>query len=312
MKKVVTINIAGRSFYIDEDAYARLNQYLKTLEKWSRNKEGGREMFSDIEGRIRELFEEKIEPSTGVISLELVNEIISTMGEPEDFTGESNEEDTRSKEQATNTTIPSSRKLYRDIEDRVLGGVCSGIAAYFNIDRVFVRVLFAILPFLSFGAIIPIYIILWIAIPPALTSTQRLEMRGHNVNISNIEKTIRDEYNEVKQRFQSSNTYRKGENYLGRFKKRDRTALIITSIVIGVIILANLVSIPFEMGFFPAFHFNMPMGHLGFPGIFPLVLILRIYCMAAWNAFIYGLSKAILRLTRIAHLRLKKHARPKT
>jgi phage shock protein PspC (stress-responsive transcriptional regulator) len=277
MKKVVTINISGRSFYIDEDAFARLDQYLKQLEAWSSEKDEGAEILSDIEGRIRELFEEKIDPSRGVISIELVNEIIATMGEPEDFAEEEIGEERSSFTGNTSyNQVPPRRRLYRDVEDRVLGGVCSGIAAYFNIDRVIIRILFAILPFLSFGAIIPIYIILWIAIPPALTSTQRLEMRGHDVNISNIEKNIKKEYNEVKRKFQQSSAYRKGENYLGRFQKRDRTALIVAAIVLGIILLANWVSIPFNLGFLPAFHFNMPFIHFGFPGIFPLVLILLI------------------------------------
>ncbi len=285
MKKVVTINIAGRSFYIDEDAFARLDQYLKNLESWSREKEGGSEIFSDIEGRIRELFEDKIEPATGVISLDLVHEIINTMGQPEDFAEENGEEPSAGpKEYSAETIIPPRRRLYRDIDDRVFGGVCSGIAAYFNIDRVVVRVLFAILPFLSFGAIIPIYIILWIAIPPAITSTQKLEMHGHNVNISNIEKNIRNEYNQVKQSFRKSTAYQKGEDYLGRFRKRDRNALIVASVVIGVLFLANLLRIPLEPGFLPAFHFNMPFGHFGFPGIFPLVLILLILGLAFRSA----------------------------
>lgn len=284
MKKVVTINIAGRSFYIDEDAFARLDQYLKKLEVWSREKEGGQEMLSDIEGRIRELFEEKIDPTTGVISLGLVKEVINTMGQPEEFAeeGESGEETNR--EETSYTQVPPRRRLYRDIEDRVLGGVCSGIAAYFNIDRVIVRVLFAVLPFLSFGAIIPIYIILWIAIPPALTATQRLEMRGHDVNISNIEKNIKKEYNEVKRKFQQSSAYKKSEDYLGRFRKRDRTALIVTAVILAVIVLVNLVSVPFHLGFLPAFHFDMPFGHFGFPGIFPLVLILLILGLAFRSA----------------------------
>jgi phage shock protein PspC (stress-responsive transcriptional regulator) len=284
MKKVVTINIAGRSFYIDEDAFARLDQYLKKLEVWSREKEGGQEMLSDIEGRIRELFEEKIDPSTGVISIDLVKEIINTMGQPEDFAEEGEGSGDATGEETSYTQVPPRRRLYRDVEDRVLGGVCSGIAAYFNIDRVIVRVLFAILPFLSFGAIIPIYIILWIAIPPALTATQRLEMRGYDVNISNIEKNIKKEYDEVKRKFQQSSAYKKGEDYLGRFRKRDRTALIVTAVILGIIVLANLVSVPFQLGFMPAFHFDMPFGHFGFPGIFPLILILLILGLAFRSA----------------------------
>lgn len=281
MKKVVTINIAGRSFYIDEDAFLRLDQYLKNLESWSREKDGGREIFNDIEARIRELFEEKINPITGVITIEMVNEIIATMGEPQDF---SEDEATNSASSgsssfdtgSTFTAGASRRRLYRDIEDKVFGGVCSGIAAYFGIDRVVVRVLFALLAFLSFGTVLFIYLILWIAIPPALTTAQRLEMRGDDVNITNIEKNIKNEYNDVKQRFQRSSAYKRGEDYLNRFRTRDRNALIIAAVVVGVIVLGNLVSIPFNMGFAPAMHFNMPFVHFGLPGVMPLILILLI------------------------------------
>ncbi|MGQ1889354.1 PspC domain-containing protein [Thermophagus sp. OGC60D27] len=281
MKKVVTINISGHSFYIDEDAFARLDDYLKKLEVWSQYKESGREIYADIEARIRELFEEKINPTTSVITMPMVEEIIAIMGQPEDFSEESS--DDQNKEQKSETfhsTPPPRRRLYRDVEDRVIGGVCSGIAAYFNIDRVFVRVLFAVLPFLSFGAIIPIYIILWIAIPPALTAAQRLEMQGHDVNISNIEKNIRDEYYKVKSKFQKSNAYRKGEDYLSRIQKRDRTALIIASAVIGIILVANIINVPFNMGWTPGFHFNFPFALFGFSGIFPLILILLLLGLA--------------------------------
>lgn len=281
MKKVVTINISGHSFYIDEDAFARLDDYLKKLETWSQDKESGREIYSDIEARIRELFEERINPSTSVITTTLVDEIIAIMGHPEDFSEEGTEEPFDGQKSNTSfSTPPPRRRLYRDIEDRVIGGVCSGIAAYFNIDRVFVRVLFAILPFLSFGAIIPIYIILWIAIPPALTATQRLEMQGHDVNISNIEKNIRNEYYKVKSKFQQSDAYRKGENYLSGIQKRDRTALIIASVVIGIIIIGNLINIPFNFGWVPGFHVNLPFVHMGFPGVLPLTIILLILGLA--------------------------------
>lgn len=286
MKKVMTINIAGRSFYIDEDAYARLDQYLKSLENWSRDKEGGQEILNDIEGRIRELLEEKINPATGVITLEMVNKIIATMGEPADFSeeGSTSSDSEFSDRSATNTAGSRRRRLYRDIEDKVFGGVCSGIAAYFNIDRVVVRVLFALLAFLSFGTVLLIYLILWVAIPPALTTSQRLEMRGDDVTISNIEKNIRNEYNDVKRRFQQSSAYKRSEDYLNRFQKRDRNVFIIAAVIIGVIVLANLISIPFHAGFIPAIHFNMPFNHFGFPGVFPLVIILLILGLAFRSA----------------------------
>jgi phage shock protein PspC (stress-responsive transcriptional regulator) len=286
MKKVVTINIAGRSFYIDEDAFARLDQYLKTLENWSGKKDGGQEIFNDIEARIRELFEEKINPTIGVITIEMVNEIIVTMGEPQDFSEDEtgNQSNSYTEKGTTDTAGPTRRRLYRDIEDKVFGGVCSGIAAYFGIDRVAVRVLFALLAFLSIGTILLIYLILWIAIPPALTSAQRLEMRGDDVNISNIEQNIKNEYNDVKRRFQRSSAYKRGEDYFNRFQKRDRNVLILAAVIVGIIVIGNLVTLPFHLGFAPAMHFNMPFMHFGLPGFMPLILILLILGLAFRSA----------------------------
>jgi phage shock protein PspC (stress-responsive transcriptional regulator) len=286
MRKAVTINIAGRSFFIDEDAFAQLEQYLKKLEAWLKNKEGGQEIFSDIESRIRELFEEKIDAATGVITMHLVNEIISTMGQPEDI-GREEDEASEKKEPESHayTTPPPRRKLYRDMDDKILGGVCSGIAAYFNIDKLLVRVIFAILPFLSFGAIIPVYIILWIAVPPALSFTQRLEMSGRDLNISNIEKNIRDEYQDVKQRFQKSSMYRNSEAYLSRFRQRDRSALIVTAAIMAFILIFSAFNNSFGAGFIPAHSFHMPFGSFSFLSVTHLVIILLILGLIFRTAF---------------------------
>jgi phage shock protein PspC (stress-responsive transcriptional regulator) len=216
----------------------------------------------------------------------MVNEIIVTMGEPQDFSEDEtgNQSNSYTEKGTPDTAGPTRRRLYRDIEDKVFGGVCSGIAAYFGIDRVAVRVLFALLAFLSIGTILLIYLILWIAIPPALTSAQRLEMRGDDVNISNIEQNIKNEYNDVKRRFQRSSAYKRGEDYFNRFQKRDRNVLIIAAVIVGIIVIGNLVTLPFHLGFAPAMHFNMPFMHFGLPGFMPLILILLILGLAFRSA----------------------------
>ncbi len=280
MKKVATINISSQSFFIDEDAFDRLDGYLKKLNNWFRNKEGGKEIIADIESRIRELFEQKITPSTGVITLPMVEEVIAIMGQPEDF-----EDDADSEEQTTTSPgnapfyVPPRRRLYRDVENSVLGGVCSGIAAYFNLDPVLVRIIFAILPFLSFGVIIPIYIVLWIAIPPAVTTTQKLEMKGENITISNIEKTIKEEYEEVKQKFgkfKKSHTYKKGESYFRNLHKRDRTVLIIVGVVISLMLLGRGFHMPSVFTSIPPMNLHLPFFSWHFPGLFTIVILLLV------------------------------------
>ncbi len=279
MKKVVTINISAQSFFIDEDAFSRLDAYLKKLADWFGNNEGGQEIIDDIESRIRELFEEKIEPATGVITLELVEEVIGVMGQPEDFEAPHAGDSDQTPPTGRQPNIPPRRRLYRDVDNSVLSGVCSGIAAYLNLDPVLVRIIFAILPFLSFGVIIPIYIVLWIAIPPAVTTTQKLEMRGKNITISNIEKSIQEEYEAVKEKLgniKTSSTYKKGEEYFRNIHKRDRTVLIITAAVVFLMLLGHGFSLPFHMVSLPHLDLNLPFLAFHFPGFFPLIMILLV------------------------------------
>jgi phage shock protein PspC (stress-responsive transcriptional regulator) len=277
MKKTVTTNINGRVFYIDEDAFLRLRKYLDRIEVWFKGKDGGQEIISDIESRIAELFEAKINPSNGVITLQMVEEVIEIMGEPEQFDDPESE--------TTRTTFVHASKpgkrLYRDVDDRVLGGVCAGIAAYFNIDALVVRILFIIAALVSLGTIVPVYIILWIALPAALTTAQKLEMRGESINISNIEKTIRDEYEDVKEnlsKVKETKAYKSSVGFFKRMTKRDKTTLLIIAGIVGVALLWN-------GGLFHGFfHFGNPMhafanlsptfSHIFFPGALPLVLIL--------------------------------------
>jgi len=240
MKKTVTINLNGLVFYMDDDAYARLHTYLEKLNLWFRNKDGAEEIIVDIENRIAELFEEKVKPGVGVVTLPMVEEVIRIMGEPEEF--EDPEAEFTKETKNTGMYYKAPKRLYRDIDDRVFGGVCSGIAAYFNIDVVLVRVIFGILPFISVGVIIPVYIVLWIAVPPAVTTAQKLQMRGEPINISNIEKTIKEEYEDVKKRFskiKDSDTYKKGKDFFKSMTKRDKTVMVIVLALIGAALLSG-------------------------------------------------------------------------
>lgn len=202
MNKTVTVNLGGIVFHIDEDAYEMLHRYLESIKSHFHSSEGKDEITSDIEARIAELFTEKLKSGRQVIVVADVREAISTMGKPEDFGGEEKAADNSTKEekyQSTGTT--TKRRIYRNPDEKVLGGVCSGISAYLDIDPLWIRLFFALM-FFGFGTGFLLYIILWIVIPEAKTTAQKLEMKGEKVNVENIEKNIKEEMENLKNKFE--------------------------------------------------------------------------------------------------------------
>ncbi len=209
MKKTVKINIGGVIFHLDEDAYQELQNYLTAINNRFASTEEGKEIITDIENRIAEILQSKISEQKQVITKEDIDEIIEIMGRPEDIA----DEDTEGQEQEQ--TYRSSKRLYRDPDNRILGGVCSGIATFFNIDPLIIRLLFLILIF-AFGIIGIIYIVLWALLPAAHTTAQKLEMRGENFKISDIEKNVRKEYETVKdnlRNFKNTRDYERSRNF---------------------------------------------------------------------------------------------------
>ena len=209
MKKTFTINISGTIFHIEEDAYEVLQKYLVNLKNHFGSDEEGKEIVADIEARIAEIFSEKSSDEKKVITLEWVNDVIAMMGKPEDFADDEAEID----EEPYIAEAKRKRRLYRDPDHRVLGGVCGGLGAYFNMDPVILRIIFFVVFLITGGAALLAYLILWIAVPKAKTTAQRLEMRGQEATVKNIEKSIREEVNEVKEsykKFKESDTYSKG------------------------------------------------------------------------------------------------------
>lgn len=197
MKKTLNINIKGIIFHLDEDAYNKLNKYLDEINNHFRNKKGREEIINDIENRLTELFRQKLNDKKQVITIEDVDEVIGTMGHPSDFDDDSEDD---------HTTVPQSRakghkRLFRNVDDRMIGGVCSGLGAYFNIDTVWVRIAFLIALVFAGGSVL-VYLVLWIVIPPARTVTERLEMQGDPVTISNMEKAFKEEMNEIKDKLE--------------------------------------------------------------------------------------------------------------
>ncbi len=201
MKKTFSVNLGNRVFYIDEDAYFKLKAYLDTIERYFSDEKERLDIINDIEMRLSELFTERVTVNRQVITLADVSEAIHTMGNPQEIVGEGK---SIPDEEPVYESYPHGsrrRRLYRDDDNRVIGGVCSGLGAYFDIDPVIIRIVLLVLFFL-FGFGLLLYLILWIVVPKAVTTAQKLEMRGDPVNASNIGNFVREEFDSVKKSFQ--------------------------------------------------------------------------------------------------------------
>ncbi len=192
MKLTVNINLGGYAFNMDEDAYERLRQYLKTIEREFSGETSSAEIISDIEGRVAELFKMRLTAYKQVINMRDVEEVMDILGSPEVISGSGSAE-------SEPRTASSSRRIYRDPDRRIFGGVCAGLAAYLNMDALIMRILFAVL-ILAGGFGILIYLVLWVVLPEARTTAQKLEMRGDPVNIENIKESVKREFDTVKKK----------------------------------------------------------------------------------------------------------------
>ena len=198
MNKTVNINLAGTFFHIDEDAFAKLTRYLDAIRRSFSDPNGQDEIIKDIEARIAELFSEKIKESSQVISIKELDEVIAVMGQPEDYViDEEIFEDTPPYEQTRTRTRSSSKQLFRDVDNKFIAGVSSGLGHYLNIDAIWIRLIWIALVLLGWGAPILIYILLWVLVPEAISTSDKLKMTREKVNISNIEKKIKDELNKA-------------------------------------------------------------------------------------------------------------------
>ena len=196
MKKTVNINLAGTFFHIDEDAFGKLTRYLDAIKRSLLDPLGSDEIIRDIEARIAELFSEKMENSSQVISIKELDEVIAVMGQPEDYMVDEeifDDEAVQSKRRASS----SSKKLFRDVDDKFIAGVSSGLSHYLGLDTIWIRLIWVILVLAGLGSPILVYILLWILIPAAETTSDKLKMTGEPINISNIEKKFKEGYDNV-------------------------------------------------------------------------------------------------------------------
>jgi len=198
MKKTFSVNLGNRVYNIDDDAYMRLKEYLDRIESYFSDDKEREEIINDIELRISELFSERLTSVKQVITLRDVDDIIVIMGDPREISG-GKEQSHQHYENRSGT-----RRIYRDPDDRMIGGVCGGLGAYLGIDPVILRIVFIL--FLIFGVGLLVYIILWIVVPEAITTAQKLEMHGNPVNTSNIGNFFKEEFDSVKKSFSRKKT----------------------------------------------------------------------------------------------------------
>ncbi|HPN33937.1 MAG TPA: PspC domain-containing protein [bacterium] len=191
MQIAVNSSLGGRAFHLEEEVYSRLRQYLARLEKEFAAETGAAEIIYDIESRMADLFTMRLNTYKQVITVQDFEQVIAILGSPEAINGGT--------AVSNKFCFSSSHRFYRDYDHRLLGGVCSGIAAYFSWSPLVFRILFAALVFAG-GFGLALYLVLWIVLPEAKTTAQKLEMRGEPVTIANIKEIVKNEYETVKQR----------------------------------------------------------------------------------------------------------------
>lgn len=189
-------------FHIDEEAYNIMRKYLESVKRSFANTPGSDEIIADIEARIAELFHDKLENERQVITQKEVDEVIAIMGQPEDYMVDEEifEDEPRAKSATTQNRV---KKLYRDTDKKYVAGVSAGLAHYFGIDPLWIRLLWIFLTIFTWGGFIFIYGLLWILIPEARTTAQKLDMSGETVNISNIERKVKEGFDDVADRVKS-------------------------------------------------------------------------------------------------------------
>ena len=198
MNKTVNINLAGTFFHIDEDAYQKLQRYLEAIKRSFTDSQGRNEILADIETRIAELFNERVENDKQVVSIKEVDEVITIMGQPEDYIVDEEIFEDEPKQSYKSSRTDTTRKLYRDTENAYIGGVSSGLSHYFGIEPLWIRLIWVLL-FFGAGTGILVYILLWILMPAAETTSEKLAMSGKPVNITNIEEKVKEGFSNVKE-----------------------------------------------------------------------------------------------------------------
>lgn len=247
MKKTLTVNLGGTVFHIDEDAYQLLDKYLSNLRVHFRKEEGSDEIMNDFELRISELLGERIRLGYEVITIEHVEEVIKRMGKPEEIFEndkiDEKEEPRARTFQEGEQSAPGKKRLMRDPDNRLIGGVAAGIAAYMNWDTTAVRLAMILLLCFPYTSVIfALYLVLWLVMPQARTAADKLMMRGESVTLENIGKTVTDGFEKVSNNVNDYISSDKPRSFLQ--KLADLFVLVIGGILKFFAVLIGIVLIP--------------------------------------------------------------------
>ncbi|MDR2011220.1 MAG: PspC domain-containing protein [Bacteroidales bacterium] len=272
MKKTVTINLNSFIFNIDEDAYNELRDYLDKLELHFSGFDEGGEIVKDIEARLAEIFNMKITDNKQVINISDVEEVISILGNVEDIIGNEDQEENKGKNKNK-----KKKKIYRDTDNKIIAGICSGLAAYTGIDVVIIRILFLVFLIIPGNISLIAYLILWIAVPEARTISQKIEMKGEPVDLSNIEKTAKKTYENVKKNLNNVNTGKFSETLetigrtiieiLGVIFRLLGKILGLVAVVLGAVLMAALIIVVLTGGNNTYFPMSAPFDLFWLPGL---------------------------------------------
>lgn len=295
MKKTISVNIKGMNFLIEEDAYEMLQNYLDRLSNGLKNDKGGKEILEDIELRIAELCSEILTDRKQVIELQDIEKILSTLGDPSQYLDESEESNSQSE---TKEPKDQEKRIFRDTENAVIAGVCSGISNYTKIDIVIIRAIFvAMLIFGGFG--LPLYIVLWVIIPKATNTIDRLRMQGKPITVENV----RDEVEQAAERLTKGSTrfankIRKDDSYTRRFNSIGRLfSVIFGTMIIAFGLLLLTLFLVFIIGGFQVIPVQSETGFLSFPDFGELVLENPVDTKWAWaSILLIGFSSTLFLL----------------
>ncbi|HBB48450.1 MAG TPA: hypothetical protein DCZ44_02315, partial [Flavobacteriaceae bacterium] len=242
MNKTININLGGTFFHIDENAYNHLRSYLEAVRATLSPEDSIAEIMDDIEARIAELFNESISNKDQVITLGSVKEVIEIMGQPEAFDPDNDEPQNSAQNAHAEPKTP--KQLFRDEENKYLGGVASGLGHYLGVDCLWIRIIWLLLFFFSSGTFFMIYILFWILVPVAKTTSDKLKMKGEPINISNIEKRVKEGYEKFSDNVKSvdydkyGNQVKRGSNQIVRLiGNLLKGALTVLAKLLGVLML---------------------------------------------------------------------------
>lgn len=227
MNITINVNLAGQHFYFDQAAKVKLEIYFEEIKSYFTDESFLQELMTDVEARIAELLNDIRLDSNQVITVQHIENVIQIMGESNSF--KIDEEKTQSQSETK-----AIRKLFRDPDDRFLGGVASGVSHYFGLQVSWVRLIWLLLGLFSWGGFSILYIALWIFVPIAKTTSEKFMMKGEPINLSNLEKKIKEEFEEVADQIKNAD-YQKAKR-----KLKSKTARFFNAFAAVLVSFANL------------------------------------------------------------------------